>query len=320
MKDFKQLIKDWMLPIAMVTGAITYLVYHLIPALSPLGPVCNQIASEGQRIVIAFLLFFQFIKTAPGALQFRRWHLYAILFQGLAFIGTAVLAMNADSPDIRILLECAMICLICPTASASGVITERLGGKLSDTVTYLLIINVAATLLIPTVIPMVRPASDLGFWSYVLVLAAKIFPVLIVPCIAAWLIRYFFKGLHARLVALSGASFYIWGVGLMLALLLSTKALVHSDLSAGSIFCIVLVSMACTAIQFAAGRHFGHKNLVDKITAGQALGQKNTGFLIWLGYTYMTPVTSIAGGLYAIWQNLFNSWELYQKSHHDEAV
>jgi BASS family bile acid:Na+ symporter len=43
------------------------------------------------------------------------------------------------------------------------------------------------------------------------------------------------------------------------------------------------------------------------------LGQKNTGFLIWLGYNYMTPVTSVAGGLYAIWQNLYNSWELYQK-------
>jgi len=27
----------------------------------------------------------------------------------------------------------------------------------------------------------------------------------------------------------------------------------------------------------------------------------------------MTPVTSVAGGLYAVWQNLFNSWELYRK-------
>lgn len=316
MASFKQFIKDWMLPVAMVTGAALYLIYHSIPALAPIGPVGNRIASELQRLVIAFLLFFQFVKTAPGDLHFRRWHLYAILFQGLAFVGTAVLAINADSPDIRILLECAMICLICPTASAAGVITERLGGRLSDTVTYILIINTAATLLIPTVIPMVRPASDLGFWAYVLLLAGKIFPLLIVPCLLAWLIRYFFKGLHARLVAFSSKSFYIWGVGLMLAIMLATKALVHSQLSAGSIFCIVLVSMACTAVQFAAGRHFGHRNHVDKITAGQALGQKNTGFLIWLGYSYMTPVTSIAGGLYAIWQNLFNSWELYQKQHH----
>ena len=49
----------------------------------------------------------------------------------------------------------------------------------------------------------------------------------------------------------------------------------------------------------------------DEITAGQALGQKNSGFLIWLGYSYMTPVTSVAGGLYSIWQNIINSLELY---------
>lgn len=315
MRDLKQFLKDWMLPIAMVTGAGIYLLYHFTPSLAPMGPVCNRIASEGQRLVIAFLLFFQFVKTSPRDLHFRRWHLYAILFQCITFVGTAFMAINADSPDIRILLECAMICLICPTASAAGVITERLGGKLSDTVTYLLIINVAATLLIPTVIPMVKPAADLGFWSYVLLLAGKIFPLLIVPCLIAWLIRACFKKLHARLVAFASNSFYIWGIGLMLALMLATKALVHSQLSAGSIFCIVLVSMACTAVQFAAGRHFGKRNHQDKVTAGQALGQKNTGFLIWLGYSYMTPVTSIAGGLYAIWQNLFNSWELYQRQH-----
>lgn len=315
MAEIKQFLKDWMLPLAMVTGAVLYLVYHFVPALAPLGPVCGRIASDLQRLVIAVLLFFQFIKTAPGTMHFRRWHLYAILFQAFIFVGTAFLAVNADSADIRLLLECAMICLICPTASAAGVITERLGGRLSDTVTYLLIINVAAALLIPTVIPMVKPAAGIGFWSYVLILAGKIFPLLIVPCLLAWLIRFFFKKLHARLVAWSSNSFYVWGVGLMLAIMLATKALVLSDLSAGTIFCIVLVSMACTALQFAAGRHFGKRNAEDKITAGQALGQKNTGFLIWLGYSYMTPVTSIAGGLYAIWQNLFNSWELYQKSH-----
>ena len=52
---------------------------------------------------------------------------------------------------------------------------------------------------------------------------------------------------------------------------------------------------------------------MEAVTAGQALGQKNTGFLIWLGYSFMTPVTAVAGGLYSVFQNLFNSWELYEK-------
>jgi BASS family bile acid:Na+ symporter len=149
----------------------------------------------------------------------------------------------------------------------------------------------------------------------------------------------------------AGNSFYVWGVGLTLAMVMSTRALVLSHLDAGAITCIVLVSMGCCAIQFVAGRRLGAgrdsgasgasgasgltgsagapggraggttgtvprasgRDHVDSLTAGQALGQKNTGFLIWLGYNYMTPVTSVAGGLYAIWQNLYNSWELYQK-------
>lgn len=73
------------------------------------------------------------------------------------------------------------------------------------------------------------------------------------------------------------------------------------------------VSIVCCIFQFGTGRLVGRiYSHGDKVTAGQSLGQKNTGFLIWLGYSYMTPVTSVAGGLYAIWHNLFNSWELWR--------
>jgi BASS family bile acid:Na+ symporter len=49
---------------------------------------------------------------------------------------------------------------------------------------------------------------------------------------------------------------------------------------------------------------------IRKITSGQSLGQKNTVLAIWLGYTFMTPETAIVGGLYSIWHNIYNSWQL----------
>jgi len=58
---------------------------------------------------------------------------------------------------------------------------------------------------------------------------------------------------------------------------------------------------------------FGRK-FDDEISGGQALGQKNTVFAIWVGYTFFTPITSIAGGFYSIWHNVFNSWQLYRKN------
>jgi BASS family bile acid:Na+ symporter len=309
-----RIIQDWMLPGAIVLGVSLYFLYRAMPFAHPAGHILHEVVSEGQRVVIALLLFFQFVKISPHDFRFHRWHIAALAFQVLVFLGFAAIARFNAEGEIRILLECAMLCIICPTASAAGVITEKLGGSLAGAVSYVTLSNVAATLLIPLVIPMVRPSADLGFWAYVGHIALRVFPLLLMPGLLAWLIRYTMPRLQRKLMRLSRYAFYIWGVGLTLAMIMATHALMLSHLSLGALVCVVLVSMGCCALQFLVGRHSGNDRTVQ-ITAGQALGQKNTGFLIWLGYNYMTPVTSVAGGLYAIWQNLFNSWQLYRKNH-----
>ena len=309
-----RIFKDWMLPIAIVLGISLYLFYHFTPVLKPYGAVLHKAAAEGQRFVIALLLFFQFVQISPHDLRFHRWHLYALLFQVAGFVSFAALSALAAEGAARILLECAMICLICPTAAAAGVITRKLDGDLAATVTYLVLVNAAATFLIPMVIPMVKPSAEYGFWAYVLRIALKVFPLLVLPGLLAWLIRYTTHGLQRKLMRFAPKSFYIWFFGLTLAMVLAAHALFTNYPGLPALIGIILVSMATCAVQFFTGRRIG-KGRTASITAGQALGQKNTGFLIWLGYTYMTPVTSVAGGLYAIWQNLFNSWELYEHEH-----
>ena len=307
-----------MLPGAIVLGTSLYLIYHFTPALHAQGHWLHPLASEGQRLVIAILLFFQFVKISPHDLKITRWHWKALAIQAGLFLVLAAGVVLLQPGPFRMLLECAMLCFICPTAAAAGVITDRLGGDLAATVSYLVIINVAATFLIPLVIPVVNPSSDLGFWAYVGHIALKVFPILILPGLVAWTIRYTTHRLQRVLMRWASHAFYVWGVGLTLAMVLATRALLLSGLGAWAIAGIVGVSVLCCFVQFFAGRRIGAGRPADKvqsITAGQTLGQKNTGFLIWLGYNYMTPVTSVAGGLYAIWQNLFNSWELYRKEH-----
>ena len=309
-----RIFKDWMLPLAIVTGISLYLFYHFTPVLKPYGAVLHKAASEGQRFIIALLLFFQFVQISPHDLRPHKWHLGALLFQILGFILFAGLSAVTPEGAGRILLECAMICLICPTAAAAGVITKKLDGDLAATVTYIVLANLAATFLIPMVIPMVRPSGDLGFWAYVLRIAGKVFPILILPGLLAWLIRYTTHKLQRKLMRFAPNSFYFWFFGLTLAMVLASHALFSNYPGTGAFVGIILVSIGTCALQFFAGRRIG-KGRVDSITVGQALGQKNTGFLIWLGYNYLDPVTSVAGGLYAIWQNLFNSWELYEHEH-----
>ena len=312
MNNLASLIRKWMLPAAIVLGISLYVMYHFSPALHPYGKWLHLVASEGQRLVIAALLFFQFVKISPHDLKLRSWHFKALGIQVGSFLLLAVGVLLLEPGPVRMLVECAMLCMICPTASAAGVITDRLGGNLASTVTYLVMINVAGTFLIPLVIPLVNPSAHMGFWAYVGHIAWKVFPVLILPGLLAWIIRYTTHRLQRRLMRWASNSFYIWGVGLTLALVLATRALLLSGLGFWSIAGIVVISILTCFVQFFAG-HRLHREKVENLTAGQALGQKNTGFLIWLGYNYMTPVTSVAGGLYAIWQNLYNSWELYQK-------
>ena len=312
MNKLGRLIREWMLPAAIVLGISLYLVYHFSPALHVYGKWLHPLASEGQRLIVALLLFFQFVKISPHDLKVTRWHLKALALQVGLFLALAGVIFFLEPGTPRMLLECAMLCFICPTASAAGVITDRLGGSLASTVTYLVIINITGTFLIPLVIPLVNPSAQMGFWNYVGHIALKVFPVLILPGILAWIIRYTTHKLQRALMRWASNSFYIWGFGLTLAMVLSTRALLLSGLGLWSVAGIVVVSVIACFFQFWAG-HRSDKDRIANLTAGQALGQKNTGFLIWLGYNYMTPVTSVAGGLYAIWQNLYNSWELYQK-------
>ncbi len=306
-------LKNWMLPIAIVTGASSYLLFHFLPALHGIGPACHLFAVKCQPTLIGIMLFLQFVKMAPSDLKFHRWHIWLLLIQALLFLGLAWPAMHVRSEAAKIALECAMLCFICPTAAAAGVLTDRLGGSLAGVMTYTVLINTVAALLIPAVIPLLYPSAGLTFMGSVLRIGGRIFPILILPCLAAWLVRYTLPRLQAWLLPRAHWSFYIWGVTLTLSMVLATRALVLYAPGWMDTLLIVAVSIVCCIFQFGTGRLVGRiYSHGDKVTAGQSLGQKNTGFLIWLGYSYMTPVTSVAGGLYAIWHNLFNSWELWR--------
>ncbi len=67
-----------------------------------------------------------------------------------------------------------------------------------------------------------------------------------------------------------------------------------------------------TIMQFALAKgigQFGHQ----RISAGQALGQKNMVFGLWVTLTYLTPTVAIIPGTYIIWQNIVNAWQMWYR-------
>ena len=348
MSRIGQKVRDWMLPIAMLTGASIYLVYHALPApFHKAGPFLSDFVGVLQPCLIFSMLFLTFCRIEPRDLKPHRWHVWLLLIQGGSFtlLGLAAYSILRWMPeghhDWVILIESAMLCLICPTATAAAVVTRKLGGDVAGITTYTVLINLVVALLVPLVVPMIQPVEGLSFFIAFSMILAKIFPLLILPCLAAWLVRYLLPKLHRRLLEYPDLAFYIWAVSLTLAITVSVKYLMASTLALGMIGLMALVSLVCCVLQFALGRYVGNQyrprrqktalteggqpvtesgfdamifrgKQIRKVTAGQALGQKNTVFAIWMAYTFMTPETAIIGGLYSIWHNVFNSWQLYR--------
>ena len=307
----KSFLKNWMLPIAMTLGAAIYLILHYVPVFSEEGYMA--VARRLQPLLVSVMLFLQLNVVAPTDLRFHKWHFELVAVQALLFAAFAFLATGIRAGGGRILLECAMLCFICPTAAAAGVITSKIGGNLPGIMTYTVLSDTLACVLIPLMIPLVHPATEIGFLAAFWAIVKRVFSILVLPCVLAWLIRYLLPGLQRWLARYMGWAFYVWGIGLTLALSLATGTLVTSGIGVLVAFGIAAVSLVCCLFQFWLGRRVARSyGRVESITAGQALGQKNTGFIIWLGINYMTPVTSVAGGLYAIWHNLVNSYELYK--------
>ncbi len=317
-----QKLREWMLPLAMTLGASLYLMYHSLPQLHAAGPFLEKSVGVLQPMLIFSMLFLTFCKIEPGELRPHRWHWWLLLIQGGLFtaIGAAVAVagrhVHAGHSEWLVLAESAMLCLICPTATAAAVVTRKLGGDVAGITSYTILINMLTAVLVPLVVPFVQPVEGMDFAVAFCMIVAKIFPLLIMPCLCAWLVRYLLPKVHSALLGYSDLPFYIWAVSLTLAIAVTTKSIVHSKMGVPMLLLIAMVSLVCCVFQFAMGRFVGSRygrrrgRHSRRITAGQSLGQKNTVFAIWMGYTFMTPETAIVGGMYSIWHNLYNSWQL----------
>ena len=302
-------LRKWMLPVAMVTGVSLYLILHFVPAFEEGGYI--GFARWMQPTLVSVMLFLQLNVVSPKDLKLHKWHFVLLAVQAALFGALALVATLLPSGSVRLLIECAMLCFICPTAAAAGVITRKIGGSLPGIMTYLVLADALACLLIPLMIPMVHPSVELHFWASFWQIVRRVFSILVLPCFLAWTIRYLLPGVQRWLARFVDAAFYIWGICLTMAMSLATYALVTSGIGILVALGIGAVSLASCLLQFVIGRRVARRyGRSETVTSGQALGQKNTAFIIWLGFNYMTPVTSVAGGLYAIWQNLVNAWEL----------
>lgn len=302
----------------MGLGALLYLVFAFVPALDEAGVLFAPVMDAILPLFMFLVLFVTFCKVDFHKMRPVWWHFWVLLFN-LLFVGIVMalillrptLSLNSHLSSL-ILLESLLMCIIAPCATAAAVVTQKLGGSLEQTTTYTFLSNFLTVLLVPVCFPMIEKGSDVSFVSAFWKILYQVVTLLVVPMLLAYVVKHHFHRFHQRIIAVRDLSFYLWACSLMIVTGTTVKNIVHAQASVGLLISIALLGLVLCIIQFAVGRYIGHY-FGRTQEAGQALGQKNTAFAIWMAYTYLNPLSSVGPGCYILWQNIVNSVEIWQK-------
>lgn len=317
-------LKNWTLPVAIAVGAFFYFLFAGIPELDCAATLLSPIFDTLLPLTIFLTLFITFSKVDFHLMKLRKWHLCILAMQLLLVVLLVIITLYASALtfslfsssalSVKLLLEAVLICIIAPCASASPVVTAKLGGDLTQMTTFVLLSSVVTSLLIPAVFPMLEPGHGTTFLAAFLAILHRLALVLLLPLILGAIVRHWVKPLYRWFVRTPDLGFYCWSVSLAITSGITMKNIVHSGAGAELLSVIALLTLLTSFIQFRIGRSIG-RAFGEHICSGQAMFQKNTGLAIWIAYTYLTPVASIGAGCYVLWQNIINSYELWQHRH-----
>lgn len=314
--------------LGMLIGALGY---HYFLPLKPILPW-----------LIFGMLFFTFCKVNPLDLRLHKWH-FVVLFTQIAF-SLATYAGVYYFTENRYLAQGLMLCFIMPTATAAPIIAGKMGGSIQNLTTFTLLSNFATTLIVPALFPLVNPLAEKAFWPAFLLILSHITPLLLGPFFAAWALRIGYKWRTKNElvlpVKLAVIPFYLWVASIMVLTAVVTETVISNyQAQITNMLILLACSFVACILQFGLGKLIGYylpapskgrdyqdvlinpaaapKTMagVSSITAGQAFGQKNTSLGVWMANTYLDPLASLGAAAYIIWQNLFNSAQLFIAAH-----
>lgn len=308
----KSFFKRFSLPVSLLVGVVSYLMFSQIEILEPIGDVAGPLFLDIMPVVLFTILYVTFCKIQIKEMKPRTWH---FILQGIriALSGFFVwlITLTSDA-DVKLLLEGMFICIICPTAAAAPVVTEKLGGSIGSLTIYTIIANVVTSVIIPLFFPMVEKSADIEFFAAVLMVLKNVTVVLVVPLVLALTSRKVIPSFTSWLAKKKDLGFYLWCVNLAIVSGVAMRNILLSTVSGHTLVLLIILPLFVTIALFAIGKAVG-RPFGDSISAGQALGQKNTVVGIWLTISFLNPLAAVAPGAYVLWQNMVNAWQLWYK-------
>ena len=304
--------KQWSLPMSLLIGVIGYLLFAYVPLLQPIGEVVGPLLESLIPVVLFVLLYVTFCKIQIMEMRPRAWHFWLQTIRvSLSAFFVWLITLTSD-PNLRLVLEGMFVCVICPTAAAAPVVTEKLGGSIGSLTVYAIIANVVTSIIIPLFFPMVEKSSDISFATASLMVLRNVTTVLVIPLVLALVSRRVIPRVTDRIKEFRNLGFYLWCFNLTIITGITMRNILHASLSGTVLAILLILPLFIALLQFTIGKLVG-RYYGDSISAGQALGQKNTVVGIWLTLTFLNPLAAVAPGAYVLWQNMVNALQLWYK-------
>lgn len=292
----QKFLEKYLLPVAMLLG---FAFHRQLSILSPIIPW-----------LLALMLFITYSRVRWADIQLTRFHyiLLAIQYGGSALVYLVLRPFN------DVLAQAAMICVLTATATSAPVVAGILGGSISMTAAYSIVSNLSVAFIAPIFLSLVGESGEsvsfgITFWHILL----SVMPILVGPFLVTLIIRKSAPALHRKIYSAQILSFYLWAAALTIVIGNVTQYVKMQDDGNYTLeAAIAVVSLLICLAQFFFGRKIG-RHFGRTVAGGQSLGQKNTVLAIWLTQTYLNPLATLGPGLYVLWQNLVNSWQIWKK-------
>lgn len=290
--------RSLILPIAILFG----LLFH---------QWCNTLVIIVPYLIFAILLL-NF--TAVEIKKLRLLHMTGmnvalLLFQILVSLGGYIIAKAIGGDEI--VAEGVLIAVLCPVAASSVVISCLLGANRETVTAHVILGNLMVAIVAPIYFSFIGLQQDMPFLDSFWLILKRVSPIIAFPFFLALALQFWAPKANAFISRYKAWSLHLWALALAITLGQTINFIfLHGKENIGSIITLGIISIFICAIQFGLGKLIGRK-YGDTVAGGQMLGQKNSALGIWMANIYLSPLSSVSIALYSIWQNLFNSWQMY---------
>lgn len=301
-----QRFRPYVLPAAIVLG----LLFHTW---------CARVSFLVPYIIFTILLL-TFTAVDLRSLRLKRLDVWIMAFQIIvSTVCYLIVKLLTGNDNIA---EGILIGVLCPVASSVAVISVLLGANRETMTTYTIAGNLMVALVAPIAFTLVGHHPELGLFRSFLLMLGKIGSTLALPFFIALALQMWLPKVNAAIGKCNIAGFYLWAAALLLTLGRTIDFIfLHGEGNWSSIAWLAVLAAVFCFVQFAVGRWLGGRyarrtgaseaeRKALRIGAGQLLGQKNTGFGIWMAGTFLSPLSSVFLAFYSVYQNLFNAWQM----------